>query len=71
MPTLDNTSFYRIQPNPEDPRLSRGISGVDQHGIPMATSVIEERPLTIYLNAQEIITAMTIGDYPEYLRLAF
>ena len=71
MPTLDNTSFYRIQPNPEDPRLSRGISGVDQHGIPMATSVIEERPLTIYLNAQEIITAMTIGDYPEYLAVGF
>ena len=71
MPTLDNTSFYRIQPNPADPRLSRGISGVDQHGIPMATSVIEERPLTIYLNAQEIITAMTIGDYPEYLAVGF
>ena len=44
---------------------------MDQHGIPMATSVIEERPLTIYLNAQEIITAMTIGDYPSTSRLAF
>ena len=71
MPTLDNTSFYRIQPNPEDPRLSRGISGFDQHGVPMSTAVIEERPLTIYLNAQEIVTAMTIGDYPEYLAVGF
>ena len=33
--------------------------------------MIEERPLTIYLNAQEIITAMTIGDYPEYLAVGF
>ena len=30
-----------------------------------------ENPLTIYLNAQEIVTAMTIGDYPEELALGF
>jgi FdhD protein len=34
-------------------------------------SVVEERPLTIYLNSQEIVTAMTIGDYPDYLALGF
>lgn len=34
-------------------------------------SVIEERPLTIFLNGQEIVTAMTICDYPEYLALGF
>jgi len=33
--------------------------------------VVEERALTIYLNAQEIVTAMTIGDYPEYLALGY
>lgn len=33
--------------------------------------VVEERPLTIFLNAQEIVTSMTIGDYPEYLALGF
>ena len=33
--------------------------------------VIEERPLTIFLNGQEIVTAMTIGDYPEYLAVGF
>ena len=27
--------------------------------------------MTIFLNAQEIVTAMTIGDYPEYLALGF
>jgi FdhD protein len=37
----------------------------------VALSVVEERPLTIYLNRQEIVTAMTIGDYPEYLALGF
>ena len=33
--------------------------------------MVEERPLTIFLNGQEIVTAMTIGDYPEYLALGF
>ena len=30
-----------------------------------------ERALTIFLNSQEIVTAMTIGDYPEYLALGY
>lgn len=58
-------------PNPQDPRLSRIVEGVDEMGQPKSISVIEERPLTIYLNSQEIVTAMTIGDYPEYLALGF
>jgi FdhD protein len=33
--------------------------------------VTVERALTIYLNSQEIVTAMTIGDYPEYLALGY
>ncbi len=30
-----------------------------------------ERALTIFLNAQEIVTAMTINDYPDYLALGY
>jgi FdhD protein len=60
-----------LRPNPEDPRLSRMVEGFDETGQAKAISVIEERPLTIYLNSQEIVTAMTIGDYPEYLALGF
>ena len=30
-----------------------------------------ERALTIFLNSQEIVTAMTIGDYPEYLAIGY
>jgi len=58
-------------PNPDDPRLSREVEGLDELGQPKSLKVIEERPLTIYLNSQEIVTAMTIGDYPEYLALGF
>ena len=60
-----------ILPNPSDPALSRRLTGIDERGQPYETAVIEERPLTIYLNRQEIVTAMTIGDYPEYLALGF
>ena len=62
---------YLIAPNPKGHGLSRSVSGVDHNGQPVETSVVEERPLTIYLNSQEIVTAMTIGDYPEYLALGF
>ncbi|MDI9246419.1 formate dehydrogenase accessory sulfurtransferase FdhD [Marinobacter sp. CHS3-4] len=60
-----------LLPDPTDPRLSRPIEGVDENGQAKSVNVIEERPLTIYLNSQEIVTAMTIGDYPEYLALGF
>ena len=62
---------YLIAPDPGAPRLTRRVSGHDEHGQPVHISVVEERPLTIYLNKQEIVTAMTIGDYPEYLALGF
>ena len=60
-----------ILPDPTHPRLTRRVEGRDHTGAEVVISVVEERPLTIYLNAQEIVTAMTIGDYPEYLALGF
>jgi len=60
-----------ILPNPQDPRLTQAVEGVDQTGARIETRVPMERPLTLYLNAQEIVTMMTIGDYPEYLALGY
>jgi FdhD protein len=62
---------YLIRPNPADPRLTERVSGIDQSGAPVTTSVTVERALTIYLNSQEIVTAMTIGDYPDYLAIGY
>jgi FdhD protein len=62
---------YVIKPNPLDPRLTERVSGIDQTGARIDTSVTVERPLTIFLNAQEIVTAMTIGDYPDYLAIGY
>ena len=60
-----------ILPNPSDPMLTKRVTGVDQNGVLQELPVVEERPLTIFLNSQEIITAMTIGDYPDYLAIGF
>jgi len=60
-----------IRPNPLDPRLTERVAGIDQTGARIATSVTVERALTIFLNGQEIVTAMTIGDYPDYLAVGF
>ena len=62
---------YIIRPNPADPRLTERVTGIDQTGAPIETSVTVERALTIFLNSQEIVTAMTINDYPEYLALGY
>ena len=67
----DDTSGYLIAPEPGRAGLTRTVTGTDHLGQEAQISVVEERPLTIFLNAQEIVTAMTIGDYPEYLALGF
>lgn len=71
MANNDHLSDYLIAPDPQAARLTRGVDAVDHMGAVQSISVIEERPLTIYLNKREIVTAMTIGDYPEYLALGF
>ncbi|SEF87219.1 formate dehydrogenase accessory sulfurtransferase FdhD [Bosea lathyri] len=60
-----------LAPNPADPRLTERVSGVDERGERLETSVTVERPLTLYLNSQEIVTMMTIGDYPDYLAIGY
>src|SRR5712671_4577206 len=62
---------YLIKPDPLDPRLTERVTGIDQTGAAIETAVTVERALTIFLNSQEIVTAMTINDYPEYLALGY
>ena len=71
MAVQQQSGDYIIAPYPEATSLTRRIVGHDQTGAPVEASVVEERALTIYLNAREIVTAMTIGDHPELLALGF
>ena len=62
---------FDLQPQPEDPRLTETVSGIDHNGDPVDTTVVVERPLTVFLNRQEIVTIMTICDYPDYLAVGY
>jgi FdhD protein len=60
-----------LLPDPEDASLTQPVTGIDQEGREVAAAIVHERPLTLFLNGQEIVTMMTIGDHPEYLALGY
>ena len=62
---------FTVRPQPDDPRLTRTVAGIDQEGRPIETAVVMERPLTLFLNGREIVTMMTIGDHPDYLAVGY
>jgi len=62
---------YILGPLPDTPSLTSSVVGQDQEGVKITTSVVIERPLTIFLNSQEIVTVMTVGDYPDMLAVGF
>lgn len=60
-----------LLPDPDDPRLTQPVTGIDQEGRTVEAAIVHERPLTLFLNGQEIVTMMTIGDHPEHLALGY
>src|ERR1051325_11328606 len=62
---------FAVSPHPDDPHLTHRVIGVDQDGKEIETAVVVERPLTLFLNGQEIVTMMTVGDYPAYLAVGY
>ena len=62
---------FTVTPEPTNPRLVNRVTGSDQNGAAIETSVPVERPLTLFLNGQEIVTLMTIGDYSDHLAVGF
>ena len=68
---MKNGKEFWVTPNPSDPKLTERVAGIDHEGGAVETSVTVERPLTLFLNGREIVTMMTICDYPEYLALGY
>jgi FdhD protein len=62
---------FAICPQPDDPRLTRTVTGIDHERRRVETAVVMERPLTLFLNRREIVTMMTIGDHPDYLAVGY
>ena len=68
---MNDASSMIVKPNPKDESLSAAVSGIDQNGAAVDLRVVTERPLTLFLNRQEIVTMMTIGDHPDLLALGY
>lgn len=62
---------FMVAPEPDDPALTRAVTGIDHMGARVTSRVPVERPLTVFLNSQEIVTMMTIGDRPECLAVGY
>src|SRR5277367_6678402 len=70
-PIIRSMEEFTVRPDPDDPRLTRTVAGIDQEGKRVETAVVMERPLTLFLNGREIVTMMTIGDHPDYLAVGY
>ena len=62
---------FVIAPDPDAPGLSEPVTGVDETGAPITLPVVTEKPMTLFLNRQEIVTSMTIGDWPAELAVGY
>ena len=62
---------YIIKPNINDISLFEEVQGLDHNNNSILAKVVQEMPLTVFLNSQEIVTLMTINDYPEYLAVGY
>jgi FdhD protein len=62
---------FEVRPSPDDPRLTVTVAGLDHEGRAIETAVVTERALTLFLNAREIVTMMTIGDRPDLLAVGY
>ena len=62
---------YLIKSDINNLELTKTIKGFDEKQQNKTTKVIHEKPLIIYLNNQEIVTLMSIGDHPKYLAIGY
>ena len=62
---------FLIRPSINNKSLFKYKSTINEKGEKIDIPIIEEKPLTLFLNNQEIVTMMTIGDYPEYLSIGY
>ena len=62
---------FLIKPNINNKSLFKFKKAINEKEEVIEIPIIEEKPLTLYLNNQEIVTMMTIGDYPEYLSIGY
>ena len=60
-----------LRPLVNNPKLTNEIIVTDENKKKIKVHSVVERPLTLFLNDQEIVTMMTICDYPKYLAIGY
>ena len=66
-----NKKEFFISPDLDNDSLTETIDCINETGQNITLPVVKEVPLTIYLNKQEIVTAMTLGDMPDLLAVGY
>jgi FdhD protein len=67
----NTTNPIILQPNISDNKLTKRVYGINEINEAINIDVVTEKPLTIYLNSQEIVTTMTLGDMPKELSVGY
>jgi FdhD protein len=62
---------YLVPPPLADAKVCETLTATDETGSEKSLFIVNEKPLTIYLNSREVVTAMTIGDHPHWLAVGF
>ena len=68
---MNNKEEFYISPDLDNDKLTETIDCINENGEQIQLPVVKEIPLTIYLNKQEIVTAMTLGDMPDLLAVGY
>ena len=62
---------FLVKPDLKNNCLTEVITSYDENGKETKLPVVKEIALTIFLNKEEIVTVMTLGDMPELLALGY
>jgi FdhD protein len=68
---MSKNKEFHISPDLDNDNLTETIECLNESGEKIQLPVVKEIPLTIYLNKQEIVTAMTLGDMPDILAVGY
>jgi FdhD protein len=68
---MSKNKEFHISPDLDNDNLTETIECLNESGEKIQLPVVKEIPLTIYLNKQEIVTAMTLGDMPDLLAIGY
>ena len=68
---LDRKKVNFLTPEENISKLVSRVRVFNEENKVKYINLIDEKILTIYLNSHEVLTALTVSDYPEYLAVGF